>query len=55
MKEKARAKFNLSSIDYVSEVLAIIIVYFTYLSVGTIELGASDDISNVVSEFITGL
>lgn len=55
MKEKARAKFNLPSIDYVSEGLAIIIVYFTYLSVGTIELGASDDISNVVSEFITGL
>lgn len=55
MKEKARAKFNLSSIDYVSEGLAIIIVYFTYLSVGTIEFGASDDISNVVSEFITGL
>ena len=38
-----------------SEGLAIIIVYFTYLSVGTIEFGASDDISNVVSEFITGL
>jgi len=55
IKEKARAKFDFSSIDYVSEGLAIIIVYFTYLSIGTIELGASDDISNVVSELITGL
>ena len=36
IKEKARAKFDFSAIDYVSEGLAIIIVYFTYLSIGTI-------------------
>ena len=49
------SSFDFTSINYFNEFLAVAIVWFTWASIGTIEIGDPDDLSAIVSNLILQL